>query len=352
MKSPASRNWIGGARLPLRFRRGKLRELLAELRLEFPRHLGHAQTRREGMDRGQRRAEGVGGFNWLAGFEEDLAAAGRLAARATSMGFADLLRSYYAENSKVSEQQVAQFTHGVLAASVRADRSIDAWRGMQAAPASSGPSPFLDIGCGTGPLAIAAARRGSRVTAVDVGMRWLVLARERCREAGVAVSLVCANAETLPLRDGTFDVVAGESVIENLADQARALSEAARVLRSRGALWLSMPNKRSVGPDPHLGLPALGWFPDGVAAWYARRIGAVPPRRRLLSGGGLRTLLAPQGFADIRVALPSIDDAQRVGLSPLVAAGVDGYHVMKGLPVFRQLLEIVGPSLLVTARRS
>lgn len=284
--------------------------------------------------------------------EEDLAAAGRLAARATSMNFADLLRSYYAENSKVSEQQVAQFTHGVLAGAVRADRALDAWRGMQAAPASSGAPSLLDIGCGTGPLAIAEARRGSRVTAVDVGMRWLVLARERCREAGVSVSLVCANAESLPLRDAAFDVVAGESVIENVADQSRALREAARVLGARGVLWLSMPNKRSMGPDPHLGLPALGWFPEGVAAWYARRIGAVPPRRRLLSAAGLRRLLASHGFTGMRVALPSIDQAQRAGLSPLLGLAINGYHLLKALPVSRQLLEIIGPSLLVTARRA
>ncbi len=48
----------------------------AELGLEFPRHLRLARAGREGLDRGQRGAEGVGGLARLAGFEEDLAAAG------------------------------------------------------------------------------------------------------------------------------------------------------------------------------------------------------------------------------------------------------------------------------------
>ncbi len=66
----------------------------------------------------------------------------------------------------------------------------------------------LDVAAGNGNFAIAAARRGARVTATDLTPRMLELGRERTRALGFDVEWNEGDAENLPLADGGFDVVA------------------------------------------------------------------------------------------------------------------------------------------------
>jgi ubiquinone/menaquinone biosynthesis C-methylase UbiE len=287
--------------------------------------------------------------------EEDLAAATALAARAPDTDFSALLASYYATNDKVPPDQVAMFTQGALAAGDRALATLAACERSDRrvnAPPPPTVATLLDIGCGTAPLAIMAARRGYRAVGVDVGFRWLVLARKRAQEAGVRVPLVCANAEVLPFRNGIFARAGGESILENTADPNQALHELARVLRHGGRLWLTTPNKRSLGPDPHLGVPAGGWWPERMLRRRAARDGKVFPKRTLFTGATLRRALDHAGFKDISIALPDIAAAQAAAQSLGVRAAIEGYRIAKRLPVVAQLLRGVAPTYLVTATRA
>jgi ubiquinone/menaquinone biosynthesis C-methylase UbiE len=286
--------------------------------------------------------------------EADLTAAKSLAARAADMDFQSLLASYYATNDKVPAAQVAMFTHGTLAAGDRAAATLAAWtrqdqRGAeQAAPGAT----VLDIGCGTAPLAIMAARRGFRAIGVDVGLRWLVLAQKRALEAGVDIPLVCANAEVLPLRNSTVVRAGGESILENAADPEQTLHELARVLRHGGRLWLTTPNKRSLGPDPHLGVMAGGWWPETWLRRHATRTGKVYPRRTLFTGASLRRSLEDAGFKQIAIALPDIAESQASSQSLVMQGVIAGYQVAKRVPVVGQLLRSIAPTYLVTATRA
>jgi SAM-dependent methyltransferase len=285
---------------------------------------------------------------------EDLAAATRLAAKAPTCDFAELLQSYYATNDRVAREQVAQFTRGTLAAAGRAQQALDAWERHDrrvAAPRVAGAT-MLDVGCGTGPLAIAAARRGWQAVGVDVGLRWLVLAQQRCREAGVQVPFVCANVEILPFLDGCVARAGGESIIENATDPAQALLELSRVLQHGGRLWLTTPNKRSLGPDPHLGVPAGGWWPERMLKRHAERAGKVYPRRQLFTHAALREALEHADFEDIRIELPDIAETQAATQSPLVRQAIGAYRVARRVPVARSLLRAVAPTYLVSATRS
>jgi SAM-dependent methyltransferase len=224
----------------------------------------------------------------------------------------------------------------------------DADGGHGAPPARS----LLDLGCGTGPLLVAAASRYPRLVGVDIAFRWLVIARHRLREAGVEAPLICACAEALPFRDAAFDRVAGESVLETVQDQPRTLAEAYRVLRPGGRLWLSVPNRFSLGPDPHVGLWAGGFLPKRwIDAWVTRQ-GGIPPRRQMLSARALRRLLRRSGFVRLRTMLPVIPAAQRATLSPLAGRAVDAYHLARRLPVSRHLLYLVGPTFYSTSQRA
>src|SRR5438552_17930744 len=65
----------------------------------------------------------------------------------------------------------------------------------------------LDVGCGTGVVAITAARIGARVRGVDLTPELLGRARENASVANVEIDFRESDAEALPFEDGSFDVV-------------------------------------------------------------------------------------------------------------------------------------------------
>ena len=66
---------------------------------------------------------------------------------------------------------------------------------------------LLDVACGSGQLALLAAREGIRVTGVDIAENLIERARARAAAEGLSASFRVADAEALPFRDETFDVV-------------------------------------------------------------------------------------------------------------------------------------------------
>ena len=99
----------------------------------------------------------------------------------------------------------------------------------------------LDVGCGTGTLAIAAKRRvgptGS-VRAIDASPEMIARARAKTTKAKVDVAFEVARAEALPFSDGQFDVVLSTVMLHHLRRAAReeCVREIRRVLRPGGRL--------------------------------------------------------------------------------------------------------------------
>lgn len=101
---------------------------------------------------------------------------------------------------------------------------------------------LLDLGCGTGLLAIEAAKLCRHVVAADVSPAMLAHARGKAREAGVDnVSFVHAGFLTLDLEPGSMDVVVTQRALHHLPDfwKVAALHRIARMLRRRGVLYLN-----------------------------------------------------------------------------------------------------------------
>jgi SAM-dependent methyltransferase len=65
----------------------------------------------------------------------------------------------------------------------------------------------LDVACGTGNLALPAARLGASVTGVDIAPNLLEQARENAKREGLSVQFDEGDAEKLPYEDGVFDTV-------------------------------------------------------------------------------------------------------------------------------------------------
>ncbi|MEX2554229.1 MAG: methyltransferase domain-containing protein [Actinomycetota bacterium] len=107
----------------------------------------------------------------------------------------------------------------------------------------------LDIACGTGVVTRLAAERvgsGGTVTGLDVNPGMLAVARS-VPSPGASIEWHEANAESLPLPDGSFDVVVSSLGLQFVPDRSAALREMWRVLVANGRLAIA-----TVGPTPAL----------------------------------------------------------------------------------------------------
>jgi demethylmenaquinone methyltransferase / 2-methoxy-6-polyprenyl-1,4-benzoquinol methylase len=175
------------------------------------------------------------------------------------------------------------------------------WRRLTAEAVVRSGDRVLDACCGTGDLAIAAAREGGTVTGVDFSERML----ERARRKAPELEWVRGDLLALPFEDAAFDAATVGFGVRNVDDLERALRELRRVLRPGGRLGI-LEITRPRGP---LALFYRLWF-DGV----------VPLIGKLLPGGSAYTylpasvrrfpgpeeladLMRDAGFADVRFRL-------------------------------------------------
>jgi demethylmenaquinone methyltransferase/2-methoxy-6-polyprenyl-1,4-benzoquinol methylase/phosphoethanolamine N-methyltransferase len=97
----------------------------------------------------------------------------------------------------------------------------------------------LDVGCGTGTLAVAAARKvrpGGEVHGIDASPEMVELSRRKATKKGVDASFQSAPIEGLPFPDDHFDLVLSSLMLHHLPDEVKAqgLAEIRRVLKPGG----------------------------------------------------------------------------------------------------------------------
>jgi 2-polyprenyl-6-hydroxyphenyl methylase/3-demethylubiquinone-9 3-methyltransferase len=93
----------------------------------------------------------------------------------------------------------------------------------------------LDVGCGGGFLSNHLASLGHRVTGLDASDEALQVASRH--DASRSVTYRQGDALALPFPDATFDVVCAMDFLEHVEDPARAVAEAARVLKPSGRFF-------------------------------------------------------------------------------------------------------------------
>jgi SAM-dependent methyltransferase len=94
----------------------------------------------------------------------------------------------------------------------------------------------VEMGCGTAYVSAWLARRGARPIGLDVSARQLATAHDMQEEFDLPFPLICADAERVPLRTGSADLVISEYGAAIWCDPYRWISEAARLLRPGGRL--------------------------------------------------------------------------------------------------------------------
>ena len=103
----------------------------------------------------------------------------------------------------------------------------------------TGTEHILDMGCGAGHTALAVAPRAAHVAAIDVAPEMIAVAEGLARGRGVAnIEFRLADVAALPFADASFDVITSRYSAHHYPDPARALAEAARVLRPGGRFLL------------------------------------------------------------------------------------------------------------------
>jgi ubiquinone/menaquinone biosynthesis C-methylase UbiE len=117
----------------------------------------------------------------------------------------------------------------------------------------------LDVACGSGNTAIAAARRNTSVDGIDYVPALLERARERAQAERIEIEFREGDAEALPFPDGAFDVVLSTFGNMFAPDHRRSAAELLRVCRPGGRIGLAC------------------WTPDGKIGEMFRLVTQVNP---------------------------------------------------------------------------
>lgn len=97
-------------------------------------------------------------------------------------------------------------------------------------------APLLELGVGTGRIAIPTAAAGGMVVGLDVSPEMLAVAAERAEAAGVSLDLLRGDAQALPFADAVFRAALAVHVLHLLPDWRAALAELVRVVGPGGLL--------------------------------------------------------------------------------------------------------------------
>jgi ubiquinone/menaquinone biosynthesis C-methylase UbiE len=120
----------------------------------------------------------------------------------------------------------------------------------------------LEVAPGPGYLAVELARRGLRVSAVDISASFVQLTADNAHAARVAVDVRYGNAAELPFRDESFDHIVCRAAFKNFTDPLGALDEAYRVLVPGGTASIIDLRKDASLDDIHAEVAAmqLSWL--------------------------------------------------------------------------------------------
>ena len=153
----------------------------------------------------------------------------------------------------------------------------------------------LDVACGSGNTAIAAARRFAEVTGVDYVPALLDRTLERAAAERLEIKLVEGDAEALPFGDGVFDCVLSTFGAMLAPDQERAAAELLRVCRPGGRVGGELDAaelRRQDVPDdglaPHVRWAAARSKAPAAVGNRGAAAGAVRGRDHRSRGGASR----------------------------------------------------------------
>jgi SAM-dependent methyltransferase len=198
----------------------------------------------------------------------------------------------------------------------------------------------LDVGCGLGMYVRAFRAYTSQAFGVEIDL-------ERAVEAGQHLpNIALAPGERLPFPDGSFDAVLLHEVIEHMAHDRQAITEAVRVLRPGGRVVVFAPNRLYPFETHgvywrghyHFGnVPLVGYLPDDLRHRFAPHVRAytIASLRQLLHNLPVNVVVHTQvypGYDNLVGRHPALGQALRRATylaegTPLRAFGLSHFLV-------------------------
>ena len=144
---------------------------------------------------------------------------------------------------------------------------------------------ILEVGAGSGRDSVRLAATGAVAVILDYSIPSLETARRVAEREGARALLVRADALRLPFRDGTFDVVFHQGLLEHFRDPRPLLNENVRVLATDALLLVDVPQRFHLYTVAKHILIGLGkWF----AGWETEF--SIGELERLMRQSGVRVV--------------------------------------------------------------
>jgi ubiquinone/menaquinone biosynthesis C-methylase UbiE len=153
--------------------------------------------------------------------------------------------------------------------------------------ASQMETKVLDVGTGTGFVALLAAEQGLAVTGLDWSETMLSQARQKAAMRRLEVHWVQGLIETMPFQDNSFTLLCSRHVLWTLVEPVRVFCEWRRVLQPGSKVYADY--------TPHLGDQHIGYH-------YREEIERKLPLNRDVSAEALAALFREAGFTDVSFA--------------------------------------------------
>ncbi|MDQ6525600.1 class I SAM-dependent methyltransferase [Nocardioides sp. LHD-245] len=192
----------------------------------------------------------------------------------------------------------------------RRDHDRAAWAEVFGAALPPAPAAVLDLGTGSGYVALLLAGLGHDVTATDLSEGMLARAQAHAARAEPAPRFLQGDAVAPDFPDASFDAITNRYLMWTLREPERALGNWRRVLRPGGVLALVDSTWFPTGLDRDTSTDFVELYDDGVRA--------LLPLAAATSIDATRDVIAAAGFEDVTVTpLRSILELdRRFGVAP------------------------------------
>jgi ubiquinone/menaquinone biosynthesis C-methylase UbiE len=145
----------------------------------------------------------------------------------------------------------------------------------------------LEVGAGSGRDSLRMAREGARVVLLDYVMSAFEVITAQATGAGVRVACVCGDATRMPFREGAFDLVFHQGLMEHFRDPQPLLDENYRVTARGGFCLIDVPQRfHPYTVAKHIMIALNRWF----AGWETE-----------FSPAELRRLVTRTGYEVVRI---------------------------------------------------
>jgi SAM-dependent methyltransferase len=216
-----------------------------------------------------------------------------------------------------------------------------------------GNRSLLELGCGGGTFLTTVGHELGPAWGIDILMRSLLVARKRLDEAGLGhIRLVCCCAERLPFQSRQFGAIVAGDVIEHVADQTKTLAEAFRVLEPGGRLFMAVPNRFSLSPEPHVNIWGVGFLPRRFMAPYVRLVRGIDwSGVRSLGFGEWKRLLRQSPFGRGQIVAPGLPASDLAHFGPIKRRLGELYNLAVSSSVGHAAARAVGPLFHIVCDR-